>query len=254
MTAASKKKMTLKEVKAPDEFLTSMGRVIEFFQLYGGWILAGAAVVLVAIVAGILLSRRHDAALVEKALAFRGVLGPVVAAADEARDRGDEQAAEEATKKLAGAAGDLERFATENEDSALAGLAWTARGAALLLAGQARLALESFERGLAAQGDVAWKPVLLEAAGIAADDAGLPEEAERYYAEMAQAGSRLFRAMGYLHLGDLAHPLAGEPGDAAKAREMYQKGLAEVPADEALLAPAERVTRALIEQRLASLP
>ncbi len=253
MTAASKKKMTLKEVKAPDEFLTSMGRVIEFLQLYGGWILAGAAAVLVAIVAGILLSRRHDAALVEEALAFRGAFDPVVAA-DEAREAGDEKAAEEAVKKLVGAAGDLEKFATEHEDSALAGLAWAARGAALLLAGQAGPALESFERGLAAQGDAAWKPILLEAAGTAADGAGKREEAERYYTEMTRAGSRLFRAMGYLHLGDLAHPLAGEPGDAAKAREMYRKGLAEVPADDAFLAPAERLTRGLIEQRLASLP
>ncbi len=253
MTAASKKRMTQKEVKAPDEFLTSMGRGIEFLQLYGGWILAGAAAVLVAIVAGTLLSRRHDAALVEEAMAFRGAFSPVVTAA-KARESGDEKAVEEALNKLSGAAGDLEKFATEHEDSALAGLAWVARGAALLLAGQAGPALESFERGLATQGDAAWRPILLEAVGVAADEAGRRDEAERYYTEMTRAGSRLFRAMGYLHLGDLAHPLAGEPGDAARAREMYAKGLAEVPADDALLAPAERLTRGLIEQRLATLP
>lgn len=253
MTAASKKKMTLKEVKAPDEFQTTMGRAIEFLQLYGGWILAGAAGVLLAIVAGILLSRRHDAAVVEEALAFHGAFAPVVTAEEALRGE-DEKAAEEARNKITGAAGDLEKFAAEHEGSALAGLAWVARGAAMWLAGQAGPALESFEKGLQAQGDAAFKPILLEAAGAAADAAGKRDEAERYYTEMTKAGSRLFRAMGYLHLGDLAHPLAGEGGDAAKAREAYQKGLAEVPADDALLAPAERLTRGLLEQRLASVP
>lgn len=250
---SSKKKMTLKEVKAPDEFLTSMQRVIMFLQLYGGWIVAGAAVLLIAIVAGIFLSRRHEGALVEKALAFRAAFAPLVAVEDAA----GEETTEEARKKAVEAASQLEKYATEHEGSTLAGLAWSVRGAALLLAGEAAAAMESLERGLEIQKDTPWKPVLLEVAATAADAAGAREEAERYYTEMTRAGSRLFRAMGYLHLGDLYNPMAsvgGEPGDVAKAREMYQKGLAEVSGDEVLLTPAERLTRSLHEQRLSALP
>lgn len=253
MAAASKKKMTLKEVKAPDEFLTSMGRVIEFLQLYGGWIAAGTALVVVAIVAGILLSRRHDAALVEESLRFYGALAPVVAADVNAKGD-DEKGTTEVRAKLEKAAGDIERFVSEHEGSPLVGVAWAVRGAALWLAGQPGEALSAFEKSLQKGGDSTWKPILLEAAGAAAEAAGRLEDAGRYYAEMTKTGSRLFRAVGYLHLGDLAHPLAEGGGDAARAREAYQKGIGEIPGDDALLIPAERLLRRLIEQRIASVP
>ncbi len=251
--APSKKKMTLKEVKAPDEFLTSMQRVMEFLQLYGGWVLAGAAVVLITVVVGILLARRHEAALVEEALAFHRAFGPVVVVGE----AGEDSEKSEAEGKLSSAASELEKFALEHEGSALGGLAWMARGAALLKAGQAAKALESFEKALAVHGEAAWRPVTLEAAGSAADAAGQRDQAEKYFSEMTRVGSRLFRAMGHMHLGDLAHPMGGagaSSGDAARAREAYEKGLAEIPADDALLAPGERLVRGLIEQRLRSLP
>ena len=42
----AKKRATLKEIKATDEFQEAMGKVVEFFRLYGGWVGAAAGVVL----------------------------------------------------------------------------------------------------------------------------------------------------------------------------------------------------------------
>jgi len=254
---AAAKKMTQKEVKAPDEFLTSMGRVIEFLQLYGGWILAGAAAILLAIVAGVLLSRRHDTGLVERSLAFQKAFAPLMAVAETPADDQPQKKPEEVGAALAGAAQDLEKFAADHEGTPLARVAWITRGLALLGAGQAEAAFESVRKGLDGLSDASWRPITLEAAAAAADAAGKREEAEKYYAEMTRSGSRLFRAAGQMHLGDLYHPAGrvrdGEAADPKKAREFYEKGLAEIPADDSLLTPAERLFRQILKQRLATL-
>lgn len=251
--AAGKKKMSLKDVKAPDEFQTAMVRVFEFLQLYGGWILAGAAALVITIVAGILLSKRHEAALVEDAVAFQQAFAPVLAAGEPGEGE-DEKVLRE---KSVGAAGKLESFAQEQGEKPLGGLAWVGRGLALAVSGEPKIAVESFRKGLEILGDFSLRPLVLEAVGVAAESAGMREEAVGFYSEMTKSGSRLFRAAGWLHLGDLENPLAAEVGgggDTKKAREMYEKGLEELPQDQMLLSSAELLMRRMLEHRLAALP
>lgn len=241
---AASKKLTRKEVKAPDEFLTSMGKVINFLQLYGGWILLGAALIILAIVGGIALSRHHEASLVERSKAFEAAVAPIL-----------KTATEEGSSDLSSvksALPNIEKFLAEHQDSNLAFLAKAMMAVGSLATGDTEKALSLFGEVLGASKGFSLSPIMAEAAGGAAEKAGRKEEAERYFLEMAQSDSRFFRAVAYQHLGDLYNPVGSREGDGKKAKEFYEKGLSELPKDEALLAPYEAFERKVLQNRLAS--
>jgi len=263
MSAKRNKKMSMKEIKAPDEFQAFMAKTIEFLREYGAWILAGMAVIIVAIVSGILISRYNDAVMIDDAIAFDRAFAPVAEAAVitgyqlEADEEDEESATEESKGKLASAAEDLGQFSTEYDDSPLAGLALLARGAATLGAGDAQSSFEVYKEYLSANPDSSFAFVAWEALGYAADKAGDRTEAIRAFSEMAKSGSSLARANAYLHLGDLFNPASSikndEESDAGKANEYYEKGLKEVGGEPTLMGPVELVTRRTLEQRISAL-
>lgn len=259
----SKGKLTRKEIKAPDEFQSKVTKALETLNLYRGWIAAGIVVVLAAIIGGMLLSRFWQRSRVETAVAFDRAFAPVIAAVLDTRapepgeDEATRKAREEQRTKVKSAVGDLDRFASSHADSPIGKAGVLGKAAAAFNAGDAEVAMQAWRSFLAGEGAGSMDFVLWESLGNAADAAGKTDEAERAYTEMAKAPSSLVRAYAYLHLGDLANPAtalkAGERGDAARAREYYDKGLKEVGGEEALLGAAETLAKKTLQHRLLSL-
>jgi tetratricopeptide (TPR) repeat protein len=258
---AQKAKLTRKEIKGPDEFQNVMARVVEFFRDYGTWVLAGMAVVLLAIVGGVMLSRHSDNRTIAVAADFDRAFAPVAAVglAVESREAGEDaekakKALDESKARLAGARGDLDKFAAAHGDSPLARLAMLARGAAAAASGDAATAMQSYGAFLTADPGATFAFVAWESLGNAADAAGKRDEAERAYNEMAKSQSSLARAWAWLHLGDLYNAAtrlkADETSDPAKARDYYQKGEKECGGEETLMPPIQLLAKKTIQARL----
>lgn len=258
MSAQKNTKVTKKELQAPDEFQESMGKVVEFFRLYGGWVGAGAALIIVAIVGGILLSRMNTGKAIDRSTAFLKAAAPlsVAAPAEDADAEARKKAAEDVRNRAKQALADLDRFLADNAKSDLAGLAGLAKGAAAMNAGDAAAAATAWKAFLDANPGSPFAWMAWEAYGIASDQAGNRAEAEKAFGELAKADPGLAKAYGFLHLGDLYNPQAKtraqDPSDPAKAREFYQKGV------DALGGPTDRmpgpqlVLRKLLEEHLAA--
>ncbi|MBM4397791.1 MAG: hypothetical protein FJ087_19140 [Deltaproteobacteria bacterium] len=261
---AAKGKLTRKEIKGPDEFQTNVAKALEVMNLYRGWIIAGVTLILVAIVGGVVLSRFGERSRIDTAVAFDRAFSPVLAATLDRTAPADD---EDAAKKLAAAAetagkvkaamADLDRFAASNASKPVAKAATLAKAAAAFHVGEAEAAMGAWRTVLGAGSAGAMDFVLWESLGNAADAAGKADEAERAYSEMAKNSSSLARATAYLRLGDLRNPAtrakAGEGGDAAKARDAYEKGVKELGGEESLMGAAEALTKKTLQHRLLSL-
>lgn len=246
----AKKRATLKEIKAPDEFQEAMGKVVEFLRLYGGWVGAAAGVVLVGILLGVFLSRHQEASAIETARAFDKAAAAVLTPEDptvpaEEKDEIDRAAA----------VTPIRSFIEDHEGSEIATTANLALGAALLDAGDFEGAMAAFQEFISAHPTSGLALVAWEALGEAADRAGKRTEAEAAFGKLVESTQPLYRIHGYLHLGDLVHPaIAKEGGDAAKARDLYEKGLAEIVGEDDGLPAAHLVARKALQARLSTLP
>jgi tetratricopeptide (TPR) repeat protein len=255
--ATKKDKVTKKELAAPDEFQESMGKLVEFFRLYGAWVGAAALVIILTIAGGVIVSRVSTSGQIDRSTAFLKAAAPVGGA--ELPDREADAAARlktagEAQARAKQAVVDLDKFLADNAKSDLVGVARLAKGAAALKAGDAAGAVVAFKAFLDAdpKSPVAW--LAWESYGIAADQAGQRAEAEKAFGEMAKAEGSLARGYANLHLGDLYNPLArakaDDPADPAKAREFYGKGLDAMNGPEEAMPAAQLVARKTLEERL----
>jgi len=261
MAARKKDRATKEELKGPDEFQESMAKVAEFFRLWGGWIGAGVALVLVAISAGILLHRMGQSRAVERSVEWSRAMEPLSLAEKQAAEAQEAEAEKAARERIPAQAREtlarLDALVAKGLPDTLKASAQFARGAAAMRAGDWTATREAFRAFLDANpgSPLAW--VAWEAFGIASDIAGQRADAEKAFQEMARAESALARANAWMHLGDLYHPslakAPGETGDAAKAREQYQKALEAVSAPEDSLPVAQLLVRRLVEERLVSL-
>ncbi len=257
MAAQKLSKVTKKELQAPDEFQESMAKVVEFFRLYGAWVGAGAAVIVIAIIGGVMLSRMSTTRGIEKSDAFLKAASPLAVQAVQKEQQDDADAtkkdAEDQQNRARQALADLDKFLADNAKSDLKNLALLAKGSAMLKAGDAPGASAAWKAFLDANPNSPYAWLAWEAFGIAADQAGNRADAEKAFLEMSKVDSGLARAYGLLHLGDLYNPLAkvrpDDPADAAKAKDFYQKGL------DALNGPVDRmpgpqlVLRKTLEER-----
>ncbi|NOZ02352.1 MAG: tetratricopeptide repeat protein [Deltaproteobacteria bacterium] len=261
MSARKKlKKMTMKEVKAPDEFQTTVAKTVEFLREYGSWVFGGIAVILVIILGGIILTRYQKSSEIDEALAFNkafaGVAEATVLEPKGATDGGPDDA-EKKAEKLKAAAGQLEKFSKDYQGTPLAALALFARGAADLNAGDTESAYKDYRTYLDSAPDKTLSFIAWEALGIAADRLGKRKEAEEAFNEMSKAGSSFLRANAFLHLGDLynaATAAKDDKTDAAKARGFYESGVKELAGEPKTMPPAMLLTRRTLEQRIAALP
>ncbi len=246
----AKKRATLKEMKAPDEFQEAMGKVVEFFRLYGGWIGAAAGIVLVGILLGVFLSRHQEATAIKAGRAFDKAAAAVLTledptAAPEAKDGVD----------AASAVKPIQSFIDDHKGSALASTAKLALGTALLKSGDYEGAMAAFKGFIEAYPTSNMALTAWEAYGEAADRAGNMDEAEAGFRQLTESTQPLFRINGYMHLGDLTNPaIQTTGGDAAKAREQYEKGLAEITGEDDLLPAAQLIARKVLHARLSNLP
>jgi tetratricopeptide (TPR) repeat protein len=239
------KKITIKEIKAPDEFQTFMAKVAEFFKLYGGYVATAVVAVVVALVAGVLFSRHKDAQVVATAVAFQEKAKPLFAI--KLDENGSLKMDEEGLKKASVALDDF-----ISKDTPLSALALFAKGIALVATKDFSNAVDVLKQALSK--DLPFEFAAAEALGAALDNLGQKEEAEKAYLELTKTPSRLFRAAGYMHIGDLYNPMAtlkeGESVDPGKARQNYEKGLEELKGDESLLSPQEVIQKRLLQHRL----
>jgi tetratricopeptide (TPR) repeat protein len=234
-----------------------MGKVVEFFRLYGGWVGLAAGLVFVAIIGGVLLGRMNTSKAIDRSNAFLKAAAPLAAQASTKPDADPEAmktAAADEKNRAKQALADLDKFLAENGKTDLAPLAGLAKGAAAYHAGDAAAAATAWKAWLDANATspLAW--LAWESYGIAADQTGNRAEAEKAFGEVVKSDSMLARAYGYLHLGDLYNPLTkardGDPVDRAKALDFYQKGA------DALNGPAEKmpgpqlIARKTLDERL----
>jgi hypothetical protein len=257
MAAQKVTKVTKKELAAPDEFQESMGKLVEFFRLYGAWVGAGAALIVIGIVGGVLLSRMNTGKSLDRSNAFLKAAAPLAAqpAPKEAQDAEALKKAADAEKtRAAQALAELDKFLAANPKSDLAGAAQMTKGAAAMTAGDAAAAATAWKTYLDANATSPYAWLAWESYGIASDQAGNRAEAEKAFGELAKSESGLARAYAFLHLGDLYNPNAkarpNDPSDPAKAKEFYQKGV------DALNGPLDRmpgpqlVARKTLDERL----
>ncbi|MBP7125664.1 hypothetical protein KBD49_04790 [Myxococcota bacterium] len=261
MAGRKKDRVTKEELKGPDEFQESMAKVAEFFRLWGGWIGAGVAMVLMGITAGILLHRMGESRAVERAREWSQALEPLSQAEKQAAEAQDPEAEKAARERIPVQAREtlarIDAWIAKGLPGSMKASAQFTRGAAAMQAGDWALAREAFRSFLDAEprSPLAW--LAWEAYGIASDLAGQRADAERAFLEMAKSDSGLARANAWMHLGDLYHPAIGrspsDAVDAGKARENYQKALEAVSGPEDSLPVAQLLVRRLVEERLVSL-
>ena len=260
---AGKVKLTRKEVRAPDEFQNWMGKAYEWFKLYGAWVGLGAAVIVVGIIAGVLLSRHAETSKVETSAALDRALAPIAAAQATAPSKDDKdaeaakKASEDARGRAKAAIADLDKFAAAHGDKPVARLAILGKAAAAMVGGDPTTAVAAYTAFLTAEPTATFAFVAWESKGNEADAAGHRDEAEAAYGEMAKSTSSLIRAVAALHLGDLYNPAtrlkADEPSDKTKAKDFYDTGLKEFGGEEAMLPPVQLVTKKTLQERLVSL-
>ncbi len=257
MAAQKVSKVTKKELAAPDEFQESMGKLVEIFRLYGAWVGAGAALIVVGIVGGVLLSRLGDSRAIDRSSAFLKAAAPLAAQPNlkeepdaEARKKADADEQNRARQALEA----LDKFLASNAKSDLAGAAQLSKGAAAMKAGDAAAAATAWKAYLGANATSPFAWLAWEAYGIASDQAGNRAEAEKAFGEQAKAESGLARANAFLHLGDLYNPGAkvrpDDASDTAKAAEFYQKGVDALNGPVDHMPGPQLVTRKTLEERL----
>lgn len=249
----AKRRATLKEIKAPDEFQEAMSKVVEFFRLYGGWVAAGGGVIVVGILLGVFLSRHQESAAIEKAVAFDKAASIVLKPSDPTATAPAAEAP--SSEEFAGAATAITAFIEDNKRSKLARTAQLAKGTAALQAGDFAAAMAAFKAFAEAYPDSSLALTAWAGYGEAADRAGNRAEAEQAFVRLIESSQTLFQVNGHLHLGDLYHPTMSPAGaDAAKARDHYEKGLAAVDGNEDDMPPAHLIARKTLQARLRSLP
>lgn len=244
-------KLTRKDIKAPDEFQNWMSKVIEFFSLYGRWVLVGVVVIIITIVVGVMIARHADKRALEIAADFDRAVSPVIQV--KLRDEQHEDIKPEAIReRFTSALPDLDSFASTNPDTPLSRLALLIKGTAAATSGDYNTAMQAYGAFLTSDPSSPMSFIVWEALGAAADASSRRDEAERAYTEMTKSQSSLIRAWAYLHLGDLYNPAARmrpeEPVDASKAREYYEKGEKEVSGEE--IPMAHTLVQKMIQARL----
>ena len=257
MSAQKVGKVTKKELQAPDEFQESMGKVVNFFRLYGGWVGAGAGLIIVAIVGGVLLSRMNTSHAVDRSTTLLKALAPLAASTEKPADaEAGKKAAEDEVGRARKVLADLDKFLADNAKSELSGLAMLSKGAALMKAGDAAAAATAWKAFVDANPTSPFVWLAWESIGVAADQAGRRADAEVAFGELTKVEPALAKSYGFLHLGDMYNPTAkagaGDPVDRSKAAEFYQKGIEALSGDVERMPGPQLVARKVLEERLQS--
>lgn len=262
--ATQPKRMSRKELKQQDEVMTSLQHVYEWLRRYRVHLIVGALALVAALLAASGVSGWLDSSQREVAVAFDEAFAPVVApvapnAPDEAP--ADQPAVAEPQSypteeaRAAAAVEKLDSFLSEHGGSPLADEARLGLAAVRYEQGQYEQAQQLLSQFLEDRDDSPISPFVVEELGLAAAAQKKYDEAAQWYGRLVQSASPYFKALGNLHLGDLANPKVPSeaPKDKAKAKAAYEQGLAALRQGERRIAPAERWLENDLERRLALL-
>lgn len=263
MATSRPKRMSRKELREQDEVMTRLQQVYEWLRRFRVHLIVGAlSVVVLLLVASALSSwiessRRGVSEAFDQA--FAAVIGVVNADGEDAPTPADWTGltretfpSEEAKNKAA--AERLQKFLAEHDDSALADDASLALASVAYDEGRYDDAAASFA-GFLDGGEDEIAPFVVEDLGLTAVQQKKYEDAAKWFGKLVETSNPYFKALGHLHLGDLANPAvpAGAAKDAGKAKAAYEAGLAAMTASERKVDPSERWLKDSLERRLALL-
>lgn len=265
--ATHPKRMSRKELKQQDEVMTSLQRVYEWLRRYRLHLIVGALALVAALLAASGISGWMESSQRDVAVAFDEAYAPVVATvapnpAEEPLDAPPEALAEAADdtfateeERTAAAVQRLDAFLSEHDGSPLADEASLGLAAVRFQQGQYDKAASLWAQFLDERDDSPIAPFVAEELGLAAAQQKKFDEASKWFGRLIESSSPYFKALGHLHLGDLANPKvpSDAPKDKAKAKAAYEQGLAALRGGERRVAAPEQWLEDSLERKLALL-
>jgi len=262
--ATHPKRMSRKELKEQDQFQSSLQAIYEWLRHYSLHLIVGALGLIVVLLVASGVSSWLQSSARDVAASFDEAFEPVTAtvSAEPAPEEPtgapalappetfptEEARAKAATERLGS-------FLAEHDGSPLADEARLGLAAVEFDQGQYDAAYEKLAKQIADDDETPIAPYVLEQLGLAAAQQKKFDEAGKWLGQLAQSPSTYFQALAQLHLGNLANPgVPGEaPKDAAKAKTLYEQGLAALRKGERRVLPSERWLEDALEQKLALL-
>lgn len=228
--AKKQKRMSLKELKSPDEIDVKLQELWQRLMRHRKTLLVGCVAVFVIGAGFSTFSAMSADASDARAEALRQALAPLTAPVGDAAAANlpenarletevfaDEAAAVAETSKR------LDAYAEEYGDGELGALY---RATVALAAGDGATAAKSLEGWLAANSDSSLTLPLTGALARAKALDGDREGAIASYQAIVDKGDGMAKALALMAIGDLNNPLAVGEGDPAKARASYEAALA----------------------------
>jgi predicted negative regulator of RcsB-dependent stress response len=261
--AKKQKRMSLKELKSPDEIDVKLQEFWQRLMRHRKVLLAGCAAILVLGAGTSLFSSMSEEASDAQAQALTTALAPLTApvgADAEANipenSRVDVETYADNAAAVAEAAKRLDAYSQEFNDSEVGDLY---RAMVALAAGDGAKATSGLETWLAAHPDTSLKMPLTDALARAKAVDGDVDGASAAYQTIADSSNGMAKALALMAIGDLNNPLAVANGDVAKARTSYEQALAlmgggsEADSDDPLAAYSKSYLEADLTAKLALL-
>lgn len=229
--AKIKKRMSKKELQAPDQVEVVLNETWDNLVAYRKWIIGAVALFVVGGVSWAIIHSLRDSAKAEAALALRDAMGPLTAFVDAPADGADAPKA----KPIRGvkifpseaaatteAAKRLDAFLAAHPDMDAAQVVSLTRAEVWLRQGDAARAAKDLQSWLGQHAESPLAPAALQALAQAQLATGKRDEARKTLTDLAAKSTGPAKALALTSLGDLDNPLITKGGDAAKARTHYE--------------------------------
>ncbi len=265
--AKIKKRMSKKELQAPDQVEVALNKTWDNLVTYRKWIIGGIAVFVVGGVSWAILHNMRASAKAEAALAVRDAMAPLTAFVDAPAEGADApepkpirglQVFPSEAAATTEAAKRLDAFLAAHPDMDAAQVVSLTRAEVWLRQGDAARAAKDLQAWLAQHAESPLVPAALQALAQAQLAAGKRDEARKTLTDLAAKTTGPAKALALTTLGDLDNPLVAPGGDAAKARASYeeaQKALGPKPqGDNPFVAMSAPYLYQELDNKLALLP
>ncbi|RME26992.1 MAG: hypothetical protein D6806_05345 [Deltaproteobacteria bacterium] len=220
-------KVSKKELKQPDEFVSLATRTYKWIQSNWKLIVAtGVAVVLAVVAVQVFqyVRQRKEGQASALFVEAKKVLDSPVSSAGEDQSKPGSYSSEK--EKLSAALELMEKVVKDHDGTRTADLARYYIGEINMRLGNHEKARKAFERYLAEAGDDAdFAPFAVEGLGLAYEAEGKLEEARKHFEKLTKPPFDLQPDRGLYHLARIAH----QKGDEGKAKELLEKLLDEYP-------------------------
>jgi tetratricopeptide (TPR) repeat protein len=252
-------KLTMKDLKGPDEIQSGMKQFLEILDKYKIHVLVVAGSLLAVVVAVHVIQRYRRAALVEESVALSEAMDslvppvPTTIKTDEGeiipvQPSADDLAAQ-AKKGVESFSGILEKYG----DDGVARLAYLGKAAALAGLKDDEKALDAARSFMSKSPESSLSPAVRENIAQRLAALGKTEEAAAEFLRLAESSDTFLRALGHMEAADLFNPqFRGQSAakDARRAVAGYRAALEALGESEAALRPSEAFMKAEAVKRL----